>query len=95
VTSGGGERVARRATVHGHVQGVFFRQSTVDRARRLGVAGWVRNTDEGTVELHAEGDADAVGRLVEWAHDGPRGARVDRVDVADVPVEDLSDFTTR
>jgi acylphosphatase len=92
--SGGGP-VARRATVHGRVQGVFFRQSAVDRARRLGVAGWVRNTPEGTVELHAEGDPEAVERLVAWAHEGPSGAEVRHVDVADVPVEGLDGFGTR
>jgi acylphosphatase len=90
-----GDRVARRAVVHGRVQGVFFRQSTVDRARRLGVAGWVRNTARGTVEIHAEGEADAVDALLRFAHSGPRGAEVDRVEVDDAQPEGLQGFDVR
>jgi acylphosphatase len=84
--------VARRAVVHGRVQGVYFRHSTAERARALGVAGWVRNTPEGTVELHAEGAADAVESLLRFARTGPRAARVDRVDVEEVPAKGLAGF---
>ena len=69
------------AIVTGRVQGVFFRQSTVDEARRLGVSGWVRNRRDGTVELLAEGDIPMLERLLAWLHHGPDGARVLRVDV--------------
>lgn len=91
----GGDRVARRAVVRGRVQGVFFRQATVDRARRLGVGGWVRNTAQGTVEIHAEGEADAVDALLRFARSGPRGAEVERVEVDDAQPEGLQDFDVR
>jgi acylphosphatase len=68
-----------RARVIGHVQGVSYRASTVAVARRLGLAGWVRNTDDGAVELEAEGDAGRVAELVAWCEHGPPAARVQRV----------------
>ena len=70
-----------RALVHGRVQGVGFRATTVEVGRRLGLAGWVRNLITGDVELEAEGSARALEDLVAYLHHGPRGARVDRVDV--------------
>jgi len=60
----------------GRVQGVGFRYSALDEARRLGVTGWVRNTHDGAVELMAEGDRNELQRLVTWCHGGPRGALV-------------------
>ena len=63
--------------VHGHVQGVFFRDTVRRRALADGVAGWVRNTAEGTVEAVFEGSGEAVERLVAFCWEGPRGARVD------------------
>jgi acylphosphatase len=78
--------------VGGHVQGVFFRDSLRRLAQQHGVAGWVRNTWDGTVEATLEGDEDAVERLVDFCREGPRGARVERVDVEDEPVEGLSGF---
>lgn len=68
--------------VDGYVQGVGFRYSCQDRARRLGVHGWVRNNDdEGTVSGHFEGDSEAVDALVDWCRQGPRGSRVTSVSV--------------
>src|ERR1700760_508479 len=67
-----------RATVRGAVQGVGFRWSTVERAGELGVLGWVRNEDDGTVVVQAEGPPEAVDALVEWLGEGPPGADVDR-----------------
>lgn len=67
--------------VSGHVQGVFFRASTRDEARRLGLTGWVRNLPDGRVELVAEGPEDVVEDLINWCRKGPSFARVDRVDV--------------
>jgi acylphosphatase len=84
--------IRRRVVVHGFVQGVFFRDSTRRLAARHGVAGWVRNRPDGTVEAVFEGPGDAVERLVAFAREGPRGARVDRVDVLDEPPEQLSGF---
>ncbi len=73
--------VARRVVVSGRVQGVFFRSSCRDQARRLGVAGWVRNTTDGTVELWAEGAPAQVAALVRWCREGSGHADVDGVDV--------------
>ena len=85
----------KRVVVHGRVQGVFFRDSTRRRAQAAGVAGWVANRPDGTVEAVLEGDADAVEALVRWLHDGPRGADVERVEVEDGEPEGLTGFDVR
>jgi acylphosphatase len=82
----------RRVVVHGLVQGVFFRDSIRQRARTRGVAGWVRNNRDGTVEAVFEGEPEAVASLVRFVHDGPRGARVDRVEVHEEEPEGASRF---
>ncbi len=69
------------ATVHGVVQGVFFRQSTAVEASRLGIVGSVRNQPDGTVRVVAEGDEAALRDLLLWLHRGPERASVERVDV--------------
>ena len=74
--------VARRLVISGRVQGVGFREATVDAARAAGVAGWVRNRADGTVEVLVQGSPDAVDRLVAWCRRGPPLARVTGVDVA-------------
>jgi len=84
--------IRRRVVVHGFVQGVFFRDSVRRLAAGAGVCGWVRNTRDGTVEAVFEGEPDAVERVVAFCRQGPRGARVDRVDVIDEPPEGLSGF---
>ena len=71
--------------IRGRVQGVFFRGAMQEEARRLGVAGWVRNRVDGAVEAEAEGERAAVDALVAWAHDGPPSARVSDVDVTWLP----------
>ncbi|GLZ53927.1 acylphosphatase [Actinomycetospora sp. NBRC 106378] len=86
---------ARHLVVHGTVQGVFFRASTEQEARRLGVAGWVRNRSDGTVEMVAEGADEAVDALVRWAHEGPSRAEVTGVDVTDREPEGLVGFEQR
>jgi len=73
--------IRRRVIVHGLVQGVFFRETLRRRAVAADVSGWVRNNWDGTVEALFEGDPEAVDRLVAFCHEGPRGSRVDRVDV--------------
>jgi acylphosphatase len=85
--------VRRHVVVHGHVQGVFFRDSVRRLAERHAVAGWVRNTWEGTVEGAFEGEPEAVERLIAFCRDGPRGAVVERVDVADEEPEGLRGFS--
>jgi acylphosphatase len=84
--------IRRRVVVHGHVQGVFFRDTVRRHAVAAGVAGWVRNTVDGTVEAVFEGEPAAVERLVTLCHEGPRGARVERVDVTDESPEGLASF---
>lgn len=66
--------------VRGRVQGVGFRIAAVERARLLGVAGWVRNRADGGVEAVFEGPAGRVDSMVEWCRRGPRGARVESVE---------------
>ena len=70
-----------KVIVRGSVQGVFFRAEARDRARSLGLAGWVRNVHDGTVEAVFEGEDERVESLVEWCSRGPAGARVEQVDV--------------
>jgi acylphosphatase len=71
---------AARFLIEGRVQGVFFRASTREQARRLGLAGVARNLADGRVEVIAAGEADAVEALAGWLHHGPPQARVDRVE---------------
>ncbi|NDV11741.1 acylphosphatase [Crenobacter caeni] len=78
--------------IHGKVQGVYYRDTAVARARELGVAGWVRNRVDGTVEAWVEGEPSAVAGFVEWAHQGPLSARVDRVDASEVSAEAVEGF---
>lgn len=88
--------IARHLTVHGHVQGVFFRASTRDRARDAGATGWVRNDPDGTVEAWIEGDEAAVERVESWIRDGgPRNARVQRVDAEDADPQGHDRFEVR
>jgi acylphosphatase len=70
---------ARHVRVTGRVQGVFFRAWTREQALALGVAGWVRNCADGSVEAHVEGEQAAVAALIERMGAGPGGARVDAV----------------
>lgn len=90
-----GTPTALRAVVHGLVQDVAFRDATVACARELGVLGWVRNEDDGTVRVHAEGEAAAVRALRAFLGEGPPGARVDRVDEQTAKVEGHEQFAVR
>lgn len=78
-----------RLVIHGRVQGVFFRDSMRGEALRLGIAGWVRNCSNGTVEALVQGEPAAVDSLVRWAHRGPRHAQVERIDI----VQDEGNYT--
>jgi DNA ligase D-like protein (predicted 3'-phosphoesterase) len=84
-----------RATVRGSVQGVGFREAAVRRAGELGVLGWIRNEDDGTVMVQAEGSDEAVDAMVEWLGEGPRGAAVSDVEVAKAKVEGHEQFAIR
>lgn len=70
-------------SIRGHVQGVSFRYHARRRAESLSLAGWVRNCRDGSVEAVAQGADDAVAAFVEWAHRGPSGAAVERVETHD------------
>ena len=85
----------KRVVVHGRVQGVFFRDSTRQRAQSAGVAGWVANRPDGAVEAVFEGDDEAVESLVAFMREGPRGAEVDRVEVDGEEPEGLTGFQVR
>jgi DNA ligase D-like protein (predicted 3'-phosphoesterase) len=86
---------AVRAVVRGEVQGVGFRDATLRRAHRLRAMGWVRNADDGSVLVHAEGPEATVERLLSFLREGPRGARVGEVEVQPVKVEGHEQFAIR
>jgi DNA ligase D-like protein (predicted 3'-phosphoesterase) len=86
---------ATRVLVDGSVQGVGFREATRERAAELGVLGWVRNADDGTVAVHAEGPAEALDALLAFLRDGPAGASVSRLTHEDVRVEGHQQFAIR
>ena len=86
---------ALRAVVHGRVQEVGFSDAVVGRARALGLLGWVREDDDGTVRVHAEGDPDAVGGLRKFLGEGPPAAQVARVDEQPAKVEGHEQFAVR
>ena len=77
--------IRRRVIVHGGVQGVGFRYTARLQADRLGVAGWVRNRADGTVEAEVEGDEASVQAMLAWLAEGPPGAVVRSTDVSDAP----------
>lgn len=77
---------------YGHVQGVFFRVSTKTEADRLGVTGTVRNCEDGSVCIEAEGEENTLEQFVKWCKDGPGYARVQRVDIADLPLRGYTSF---
>lgn len=81
--------------VRGMVQGVFFRVETRDRARSLGLTGWVTNAPDGTVQAAFEGEDERVQSMVDWCGRGPSGARVEGVDVTWAEPEGESGFTVR
>ncbi len=81
-----------RVVVHGIVQGVWFRESCRRRAEEMGVAGWVRNRSDGTVEAVFEGDAQLVSVMVSWCRIGPPRATVTSIDVTEEPDEGLTGF---
>lgn len=79
--------------IAGLVQGVFFRQSTKERAVSLGITGEVRNMPDGTVHIIATGTGEQINQLVEWCHKGPDEANVANVDVREVPLQYFNGFT--
>jgi acylphosphatase len=87
--------MSKRVLAKGRVQGVFFRDTVRNAAEREGVAGWVRNNPDGTVEAFFEGRPDAVERLVSLARQGPPGARVEALEVVEEPDQGIEGFRVR
>lgn len=87
--------VRRRAVAHGLVQGVSFRAATRTAALARDVAGWARNLPDGSVEVVLEGAPADVEEVLAFCRRGPRGARVDRVEVAAEAPEGLRGFEVR
>lgn len=93
----GGRRGPRavRAVIGGKVQDAGLREAIRARARELGVMGWVRNTDDGSVAVHAEGPRPAVDELISFLHKGPTGAMVSGVAIEDIRAEGHEQFAVR
>jgi len=87
--------IARSIIVEGHVQGVWFRDWTVQAARAIGVSGWVRNRADGAVEVYVVGESDLVERLIDRLREGSPASRVDRIDVRDAALQPVDGFTRR
>lgn len=88
-------KLCKRCLVTGKVQGVFFRQNTLEKATALGVTGWVRNLPNGTVECLLCGEEKAVQSLCDWLWLGPDSAKVTDVQVMDHDLEAFPEFTIR
>jgi DNA ligase D-like protein (predicted 3'-phosphoesterase) len=86
---------AVRIAITGAVQGVGFREASRRRALELGVLGWVRNEDDGSVAVHAEGESEAVNELLAFLREGPPGATVEQAAVEEVGVEGHEQFAIR
>jgi acylphosphatase len=88
--------IRKRVHVRGRVQGVFFRGATQEQARRLGVAGWVRNRADGSVEAVLEGAPEPVAALLAFLAQGPPAARVEALEEgSETPLEGLQGFEIR
>jgi acylphosphatase len=88
--------VRKHVFISGVVQGVFYRATTRQQAERLGLVGWARNLADGRVEAVVEGEEEAVARIVAWFHEGPPGAHVTGVEVADEkPTGEFGRFVVR
>jgi DNA ligase D-like protein (predicted 3'-phosphoesterase) len=92
---GSSETGAVRVLIKGTVQGVGFREATRHQANKLALMGWVRNADDGTVAVHAEGSSDALEKLLAFLGEGPPGATVTDVTTEDVRVEGHEQFAIR
>ena len=79
--------VAQRLVVRGRVQAVGYRDAAIQTAFEAGVAGWVRNNHDGTVEVHVQGPQESVERFIDWCRRGPPLARVTSVETADAAVD--------
>jgi acylphosphatase len=88
-------RLCMHGYVSGRVQGVFYRQATAEQAERLDLDGWVRNLDDGRVELLFEGEASAVRELAAWLEQGPPQAKVTAVALEEQALQGIAGFIVR
>jgi acylphosphatase len=88
-------QIRAHAFISGRVQGVGYRFSTQDAATEFGIKGWVRNLPDGRVEAVFEGTEAQVKQMLDWCHQGPRGAIVKSVEVQSETVEGLNGFEIR
>lgn len=80
--------------ISGRVQGVFYRQSTLEKARQLELSGYARNLHDGRVEVVAEGEKNQLQQLLDWCWEGPDNARVDGIElVPDAATQEYENFT--
>lgn len=87
--------IRKRAIVTGQVQGVGFRWGAREEAHRIGVTGWARNRQDGSVEVEVEGDPDSVRRMLDWLRSGPPGGTVHGVEVSDATPDGDDAFRIR
>ena len=78
--------------IYGKVQGVFFRANTLRTALELGVGGWVRNEEDGSVSIAAEGPKKKLDELIKWCNHGPAYAHVEQVVYSEGPIQDMDGF---
>ncbi|RKD12351.1 acylphosphatase [Pelobium manganitolerans] len=83
---------AIQISVFGRVQRVFFRASTKSVADQLGIKGFVKNLNDGSVQIHAEGDPYLLDAFLDWCKEGPEHARVDEIKVEDTEVKNYRNF---
>jgi acylphosphatase len=88
-------QLCMHAYVSGRVQGVYFRQTTAEQAERLDLSGWVRNLDDGRVEVLFEGEAEAVRELAAWLQQGPERAEVSALELYEQPLQGIAGFLLR
>ncbi len=82
-------------TLSGRVQNVGFRFATVQKAQELDIKGFVKNKNDGTVYIEAEGEADKLNRFLEWCKEGPPAASVQNAATQEIPVQDFSGFNVK
>ena len=86
---------AKFITITGKVQGVFFRATAKEKAVELGIRGWARNTEDGKVEILAEGPNEQLEAFLEWCHEGPRQAIIHTVEQKDLEETGIAGFSIR
>lgn len=88
-------KLCMRFFISGHVQGVWFRASTQDEAKKLGLTGWARNLPDGRVEVLACGERDSIEQLYHWLQQGPDLAQVEYVSRDELPWEHIERFSVK